>query len=179
MMTPDDATLLAADVELSVEQLDEPAWQRHPKRAKLRPNQAAHDDCREATPTGPPPGKATTDVASVVAEAVKSTVMAVKDELAADRAAAGGSSSHGQVEMVGEAAPPFNSGIVVQKRPRRRRLADLDDGSPGDGSGIRRGIAFTAVVLGGAERVRQRGPLDQGGQDVIDEGASPLTSPVV
>ena len=124
MMTPEDATVLAADVELSVEQLDEPAWQRHPKRAKLRPNQAAHDDCSEATPTGPPPWKATTDVASVVAEAVKSTLMAVKDELAADRAAASGNSSHGQVEMVGEASGHHRS-IVASSCKNVLAVVDL------------------------------------------------------
>ena len=77
-----DATILAASVDMEVNDFEEEPNQHMSKRLRLLP------------PNGPPTANEATDVASVVADAIKSTLMVVKEELAADRAAANASNSH-------------------------------------------------------------------------------------
>ena len=75
-MDSDDATILAKSVDMEFGDFEEEPKQHVSKRLTLLPPSEV------------------TDVAMVVADAIKATLMAVKEELAADRAAAHASNSH-------------------------------------------------------------------------------------
>ena len=79
-----DATILAASVDMEFNAFEEEPKQHASKRLKLLP------------PNGLLPATAATDVATLVADVTKPTLMAVKDELATDRAATNASKSHVQ-----------------------------------------------------------------------------------
>ena len=76
LMDSDDATILAKSVDMEFGDFEEEPKQHVSKRLRLLPPSEV------------------TDVAMVVADAIKATLMAVKEELAADRAAAHASNSH-------------------------------------------------------------------------------------
>ena len=84
LMDSYDARTLAASVDMEFNAFEEEPKQHASKRLRLLP------------PSGLLPAIAATDVATIVADVIKSTLMAVKDELAADRAATNASKSHVQ-----------------------------------------------------------------------------------
>ena len=82
LMDSYDARTLAASVDMEFNAFEEEPKQHASKRLRLLP------------PSGLLPATAATDVATIVADVIKSTLMAVKDELAADRAVTNASKSH-------------------------------------------------------------------------------------
>lgn len=79
-----DARTLAASADMEVNAFEEEPMQHASKRVRLLP------------PSGLLPANAAKEIAAIVADVIKSTLMEVKDELAVHRAAANASKSHVQ-----------------------------------------------------------------------------------
>ena len=84
LMNSYDARTLAASADMEVNAFEEEPMQHASKRVRLLP------------PSGLLPANAAKEIAAIVADVIKSTLMEVKDELAVHRAAANASKSHVQ-----------------------------------------------------------------------------------
>ena len=135
LMDSDDATILAKSVDMEFGDFEEEPKQHVSKRLRLLPPSEV------------------TDVAMVVADAIKATLMAVKEELAADRAAAHASNSHVLSAQPKALAEPDPSHFFCVNGHTVKTVCTMHC----DGSFTSCSRACTAFVQGGGQRVRDGG----------------------